>query len=91
MKKLTQAAASSLPYRGEIIHRTENNADGTPVRARVNGAIKLWKTRPNDWRLPMKHGLYECFYIGVSNSVHIDQSPDDWGIPEAGEQFEKRG
>ena len=29
---------------GDIIHSmTHNNADGTPVRWRVNGKVKLWK------------------------------------------------
>ena|SRR3990167_9913404 len=24
---------------------------------KVNGVLKVWKTRPNDFRLPVKHGL----------------------------------
>lgn len=33
-------------------------------RLRVNGAPKLWKTRPNDIRVPYKYGLYEYGYFG---------------------------
>lgn len=36
--------------------------------ARVNGACKTWKTRPNEFRLPMKYGLKECFYIDHNNA-----------------------
>lgn len=27
-------------------------------RWRRNGRTQTWKTRPNDWRVPIKHGLY---------------------------------
>lgn len=33
------------------------NSDGTPQRWRVT-SIKTWKTRPNEFRLGLKHGLY---------------------------------
>ncbi len=53
---------------GDILHHiTEVNADGTPVRCRVNGRVKLWKTRPAEFRLPVKYGLKECFYITEGN------------------------
>jgi len=43
---------------GQVIeHKTLKNADGTPLRARVNGKMKVWKTRPHEFQLPMKHGL----------------------------------
>lgn len=44
------------------------NADGTAVRARANGRIKLWKTRPDEWRLPVKYGLKGCFYLTPRNA-----------------------
>ena len=28
-----------------------------PWRARRNGATKVWKTRPNDFRIPIKYGF----------------------------------
>lgn len=46
-----------------LYHKTLKNADGTPLRARVNGAPKTWVTRPDEVRVPMKHGLKACFYI----------------------------
>src|SRR3990167_6766732 len=39
------------------------NSDGTPVRWRRNGATKTWKTRPDEFRIPIKHGLYDYGYI----------------------------
>jgi hypothetical protein len=35
------------------------NADGTPMNYRQSGKIQFWKTRPNDFRIPVKRGLYE--------------------------------
>ncbi len=49
---------------GTVLHHKElRNADGSALRARVNGRPKTWITRPNEFRLPMKHGLRNCFYI----------------------------
>lgn len=33
------------------------------INVRVNGAVKRWKTRPSDCRVPIKYGLKECAYI----------------------------
>ena len=48
-------------------HKTLLNKDGSRLRARSNGQIKLWKTRPNEFKLPCKHGLKDCFYITEDN------------------------
>lgn len=32
-------------------------------RVRRNGATKLWKTRPNDYRIPVKAGLRAYGYV----------------------------
>lgn len=45
------------------------NADGTLQRWRRNGVTKTWKTRPNDFRVPVKRGLYEYGYITQDNAV----------------------
>jgi len=49
-------------------HVSLKNADGTPVRCRVNGACKTWKTRTADFKLPVKYGLKQCFYIDNTNA-----------------------
>ena len=48
-------------------HETLKNRDGTPLRARMNGKIKTWKTRPGEFRIPAKYGLKMCFYITQDN------------------------
>lgn len=60
---LTFDQAQSLRVGTILHHTTRKNADGTPLRARVYGRIKIWK-RSGEWRLPMKHGLHNHFYIG---------------------------
>ena len=44
-------------------HRCILNSDGTPARCRANGQLKLWKTRPSNFSLPVKYGLKTCFYL----------------------------
>lgn len=63
---ITKAVA--LKLRNETIYSLYYaNADGTPQRWRVNGQVKTWKTRPNDFRLPIKRGMREFGYIDQIN------------------------
>lgn len=39
---------------------------GKVARCRVSGKVKTWKTRPLDWKIPVKYGLYENAYIGTT-------------------------
>ncbi len=71
---ITKELARTLQYRQELWHTSKKNGDGTPVRCRVNGKMRTWKTRPGDWQLPVKHGLKECFYITPENA-------DEWQLP----------
>lgn len=52
----------------EFYHATARNRDGTAVRCRANGKCKTWKTRPDDWRLPVKYGFKDCFYLANYNA-----------------------
>lgn len=70
---ITKELAVSLNYRNELHHVSLKNADKTPVRCRVNGVCKTWKTRPAEFKLPVKYGLKECFYITENNAA-------DWTI-----------
>lgn len=48
---------------------------GQWYRARRNGATKLWKTRPADFRIPIKAGFKACGYIerdNLHNFAHVD-------------------
>ena len=49
-------------------HVSLKDSRGDPVQCRANGACKVWKTRPNDFKLPVKHGLFNCFYITQDNA-----------------------
>ena len=69
-KTMDKAQALLLTHGRILRHVTLRNADNTPVRARVNGKIKLWKRKPDDYLLPMKHGLRDCFYI-TSQNEHV--------------------
>ena len=58
---------------GQIVHhKTQKNADGTPARARVNGKVKTWIRNPDRVEVPMKHGMYNCFYITEQNMDDFD-------------------
>jgi hypothetical protein len=54
-------------------HVTMKNRDGTPVRARAMGKCQTWKTRPDEFRLPVKYGLKQSFYIDNINAA-------DWSV-----------
>lgn len=44
--------------------------NGRYWHVRRNGKTKLWKTRPDDFKIPVKAGLRECGYIDYHN---VDQ------------------
>jgi len=46
------------------------------VRCRVSGACKVWKTRPAEFRLPVKHGLYESGAIEHTNSDNFHRASE---------------
>jgi hypothetical protein len=48
-------------------HTTLKNRDGSPLRTRRNGKTQTWKTRPEEFRIPVKHGLYDYFNITQNN------------------------
>lgn len=50
---------------------SEKNRDGSPVRWRRNGKTKTWKTRPDDFRIPVKHGLYDYGTITQDNADSV--------------------
>ena len=64
------AEVKALTYRDNVEHVTATNADGSPLRARVNGKVKTWKRDANRVQVPMKHGLYNCFYIDADNMAY---------------------
>lgn len=64
--------------RGQTLYSSiYQNADGTPLRARVNGKLRTWKRRPDHYELPVKHGLRTCFYITPESAPY-------WFVSEEG-------
>jgi hypothetical protein len=58
-------------------HRTKRNTRGQ-AEVRRNGKTKTWKTRPGEFQIPVKYGMYDCFYI-------TDRNADEWSTkPGAG-------
>lgn len=70
---LTKEQAVALRYGQELHHVSKKDSRGAPMRIRVSGKCQTWKTRPNDFKLPVKYGLYENGYITPSNA-------DDWRL-----------
>jgi hypothetical protein len=64
---ITREQAVGFPLGKTLYHISEKNADGSPVRVRVTGKCKTWKTKPA-WRLPVKYGLRHSFYITPENN-----------------------
>lgn len=46
------------------------------TKVRPNGKAQTWKTRPNDFRLPVKYGLKEYLYIDQDNAAHFHRAED---------------
>ena len=60
---LTLEQAKTLGW-GDYVHTPAySNADGSPQRWRVSGKVKIWKTRPNEVKVPIKHGMRDSSYI----------------------------
>lgn len=49
-------------------HVSQVNADKTPLRVRRTGKTQTWKTRPNEFKVPVKYGLYQSGYITHENA-----------------------
>jgi hypothetical protein len=61
--------------RNRFEHKTEKNADGSRLRARRNGMTQTWKTRPNEFKIPIKIGL--CGYGYITH-----ETADQWEATE---------
>jgi hypothetical protein len=65
---ITKEQAVNL-RRGQVLYSTTRRAsDGTPLKVRVNGKCVVWKTRPNEFRLPVKSGLRGYGFLDESNA-----------------------
>ena len=73
---MTRDDATSAQHGTIFYHETLTNADKlTPLRVRVTGKCKTWKTRPDHFKLPVARGLYEHSYITHENC-------EEWNVNE---------
>jgi len=56
-KVVNRVTALRLTHNTVVYHRHWRNSDGSPMRWRVSGNRKYWKTRPDDYRIPVKYGM----------------------------------
>lgn len=64
---MTLEQAKNLHVGQTIYDTMHKNADGTPARWRVNGAVKTWARNISRVMVPIKHGLYDFGYICETN------------------------
>ena len=78
MKPITLTQAKALRVGDILFHRHARNADNTPVRWRVTGLVKTWKTMPDRVRIPVKHGLYS---YGSIQEFDLEDFSLEEGVP----------
>ena len=50
-------------------HAKLKGSDKQPIRCRAMGKCQTWLTRPEHFKLPVKHGMYNSFYITHENAA----------------------
>lgn len=65
---VTKEQAETLPFNSKLQHVSAKDSRGLPKQVRVSGKCKTWKTRPGDFKLPVKYGLFASGYITPSNA-----------------------
>lgn len=70
---VTIQQAKKLKHGQTLHHKTMRNADGTPMRARVTGKVQTWKTRPQEVKVPLKHGMYDTGYL-------TERTASEWSL-----------
>lgn len=74
---ITKEQAASLKPGQVIYNAAHKNADQSPLRARVNGKIKFWKSRPSEFEVPLKLGLKTFLYLNEGNAKHWCLTEDE--------------
>jgi len=75
-------AVAPVPSKEDILnasefwHRLSRNADNSPARCRKSGKLQVWKTRPTEFKQPVKHGLKDSFYLTPANISDWVVSPE---------------
>lgn len=74
---ITKDIAINLKVGDILYYDLRLGTDKRPWRAKVNGKIQTWKTRPDVFRLPMKRGLYDTFQLwndsDLAEHFHVNE------------------
>jgi hypothetical protein len=73
--EVTKEVCLNASFGDEFYLRDEFYANGFPKRVRVSGRCKTWATRPDEFRLPVKYGMYQSFYITHANASQFSTIP----------------
>ena len=80
---VTKAQALAAPYHSEMhfgeCARVFGPRGGVKVhrtKVRVSGKCQTWKTRPDEFRLPVKYGFYESGVITERNAADYHTAAD---------------
>lgn len=76
---MTLEEARQLTVGHNLYHVSLKNKDGTPYRVKVYGKPQVWKTRPDDIRVPVKFGLKGHLQLG-SGSYNYDSHINEWHL-----------
>lgn len=66
---------------GDTFHENQTRDDGTCYQWRRNGATQTWKTRPDEFRTPIKYGLRGYGQLTQTNAGEF-HTPADCPNPE---------
>lgn len=80
-KPLTLAQAKALRPGQTLYHLFQLNADGTAQRWSVNGKPQVWKTRPDEVRVPVKRGLYTYDQV-TERELHLVSLTEPSRVPK---------
>lgn len=69
---ITREQAVRLKHGQMLHHVTNKNADGTPQRWRVTGKVQTWKTRPDDFKVPIRNGLKNNDYLTPTTADYLE-------------------
>lgn len=84
---ITLEQAKNLSYDDILYHVENRNADGTPQRWRVNGRPQTWKTRPDEVKVPVKHGLRDHDYLTHADLHLVALTPEEAEEVRVNNQF----
>jgi ribosomal protein L37AE/L43A len=80
-RAITLKQAKALKYGDHIYHRVLKNRDGSPMKFKVNGKPRTWKTRPDEVVVPLKRGMFSYLSIHEGELKDFTLGPKSNPIP----------